>query len=97
MTASKRLLNTPPEFHPEILVHIDGAPYPAGKGELLIEVVNRELPGRKLPQVCYHPQLGPIETCDTCLVEIDGKLARACATKVSRPVKVLTESKRAKD
>ena len=95
MTASKRLLNTPSEFHPEILVHIDGAPYPAGKGELLIEVVNRELPGRKLPHVCYHPQLGPIETCDTCLVEIDGKLQRACSAIVADGMTVATASPRA--
>ena len=30
--------------------------------------------GIELPQVCYHPQLGPIETCDTCLVEVNGEL-----------------------
>ena len=33
----------------------------------------------KLPQVCYHPQLGPIQTCDTCMVEVDGKLGQSTA------------------
>ena len=95
MAASKRLLNTPIVHHPDILVHIDGAPYPAGKEELLIEVINRELPERKLPQVCYHPQLGPIETCDTCMVEIDGQLQRACGIIATDGMNVATASSRA--
>ena len=95
MAISKRLLNTPLESHPDILVHIDGVPYPAGKNDLLIEVIDREMPERKLPQVCYHPQLGPIETCDTCLVEIDGKLQRACGTLVCDGMTVATVGPRA--
>ncbi|HEV2326042.1 MAG TPA: formate dehydrogenase subunit alpha [Terracidiphilus sp.] len=95
MAAPKRLLNTPLQHHPDILVHIDGAPYPAGKDELLIEVINREIPERKMPQVCYHPQLGPIETCDTCMVEVDGSLQRACATIVTDGMNVATASSRA--
>jgi formate dehydrogenase major subunit len=51
--------------------------------------------GVELPQVCYHPQLGPIQTCDTCLVEIDGELVRACATPVSQDMSVRTTTKRA--
>jgi len=47
-------------------------------GERLLEVINRA--GIKVPQVCYHPQMGPIQTCDTCMVEVDGKLVRSCAT-----------------
>ena len=35
--------------------------------ERLIDVINRS--GSKVPQVCYHPQLGPVQTCDTCMVE----------------------------
>jgi predicted molibdopterin-dependent oxidoreductase YjgC len=41
--------------------------------------------------------MGPIESCDTCLVEVDGKLARACRTKVSSGMKVVTNSKRANE
>jgi predicted molibdopterin-dependent oxidoreductase YjgC len=61
-----------------VKIIIDGASYDAKTGECLIDVMNRT--GREIPQVCYHPQLGPIQTCDTCLVEIDGQLARACGT-----------------
>jgi formate dehydrogenase major subunit len=41
--------------------------------------------------------MGPIQTCDTCLVEVDGKLARACWTSVTAQMNVVAESKRAKD
>ncbi len=50
---------------------------------------------RSVPQLCYHQQLGPIQTCDTCMVEIDGKLVRACATEVVPGMHVASESKRA--
>jgi formate dehydrogenase major subunit len=66
---------------------IDGAGYDAEVGEHLVDVINRS--GRELPQVCYHPQLGPIQTCDTCLVEVNGQLARACGTTVSAGMQIV--------
>jgi len=59
-------------------ITIDGCVVEAQPGERLIEAINRA--GIQLPQVCYHPQLGPIQTCDTCMVEVDGKLVRACGS-----------------
>jgi formate dehydrogenase major subunit len=73
-----------------IHVTVDGAAEPAQPGELLIDVINRT--AVKLSQVCYHPQLGPIQTCDTCIVEVNGKLMRACATTVSGEMAVITKS-----
>src|SRR5258708_9911912 len=70
---------------------LDGAPNDAQPGDRLIDVINRA--GVKLPHVCYHQQLGPIQTCDTCLVEIAGELVRACATSVSEDMSVLTTTK----
>jgi formate dehydrogenase major subunit len=72
---------------------IDGAPQLAHSGERLIDVINRS--GMKLAQVCYHPQLGPIQTCDTCMVEVDGRLVRACGTTVSAEMAISTKSERA--
>ncbi|PLR75413.1 formate dehydrogenase subunit alpha [Bacillus sp. V3-13] len=37
----------------------------------------------EVPDVCYHPSLGPIETCDTCIVEVNGELVRACSTLIN--------------
>ena len=53
-------------------VTINGRPQAIRPGESLIDLINRC--GIEVPQVCYHPQLGPIQTCDTCMVEVDGKL-----------------------
>ena len=76
-----------------VTVTIDGVVQQAMSGERLIHVINRA--GVKISQVCYHPQLGPIQTCDTCMVEINGQLVRACATSVSAGMKVLTKSEKA--
>ena len=94
MPVTKRLLNTPPPQQPDIFVSVDGKRVPAVSGELLVETINRALPQRKLPQVCFHPRMGPIESCDTCMVELDGKLVRACATPVAAGLSVVTESSR---
>jgi formate dehydrogenase major subunit len=51
-------------------------------GEWLIDLINRS--GIEVPHVCYHPQLGPIQSCDTCMVEVDGKLVKACGTPSPR-------------
>ncbi len=95
MMIGKRLLNTPLERRPTLQFTLDGVVVRASPSELLIEVINRELPKRDLPQVCFHPQLGPIESCDSCMVEVDGQLARACSTQVVEGASVVTASARA--
>lgn len=94
MTASK---NTPRSSAPlggskpdNIPVTVNGVPHSARAGEPLVEVLGRA--GLEIPQVCYHPQLGPIQTCDTCLVEVNGALVRSCATRVERGLNVRTET-----
>jgi formate dehydrogenase major subunit len=76
-----------------IAVTIDGVVHEASSGERLIDVLNRA--GISIAQVCYHPQLGPIQTCDTCLVETNGRLTRACATTVSAAMEISTKSEKA--
>lgn len=44
----------------------------------------------KVPHVCYHEQLGPIQTCDAGVVEVDGELKRACATKIRAGMRVMS-------
>lgn len=44
------------------------------------------------PHICYHPALGPIETCDTCIAEVDGVLVRTCSTPVREGMTVKTKS-----
>jgi formate dehydrogenase major subunit len=76
-----------------IKLTLDGRVIEAKESELLIDLLIRR--GAKVPSVCYHHQLGPIQTCDTCLVEINGDLVRACSTKVADGMTIETKSVRA--
>src|SRR5580693_9802869 len=79
----------------EVEISVDGAAVAANEGELLVEAILRY---KDIPHICYHsPLMGPIQTCDTCIVEVNGQLVRSCGTKVGADMKVVTESKRAKD
>ncbi len=87
-----------PQQLPECTILVNGGTTRALVGERLIDALKRTLDGTKseVPHVCYLPQLGPIQTCDTCMVEVNGKLLRACATTVEPDQRVLTESERAR-
>ena len=39
--------------------------------------------------------LGPIQTCDTCIVKVNGRLVRACATAASPDMTVSTAAEEA--
>src|ERR1700760_3795365 len=76
-------------------ISVDVRTVAATEGELLVEAILRT---KDIPHICYHsPLMGPIQTCDTCMVEVDGKLVRSCGTKVCSEMKVVTDSKRAQD
>jgi formate dehydrogenase major subunit len=76
-----------------ITLTVDGSVREAAEGGRLVDLLNRI--GAAIPQVCYHPQLGPIQTCDTCMVEVNGELVRACGIAVAEGMKVSTKSARA--
>ncbi len=76
------------------LVTVDGRAIAAYAGQTLQDVLNRS--AIAIPHVCFHPQMGPIRTCDTCMVEIDGALVRACDTPCREGLAVATGSDRAK-
>src|SRR3954462_10927682 len=77
-----------------VSVKIDGRMQQAEAGELIVDLIGRT--GGTIPHVCYHPQLGPVQTCDTCMVEVDGRLVRACATPVADGMNIAATSTRAK-
>ncbi len=85
------------EVPSDVEILVDGKTVVAREGELLIETILRD-GAVEVPHICYHSALmGPIQTCDTCMVEVDGALVRACGTKVAAGMKAVTQSKRAKD
>jgi formate dehydrogenase major subunit len=79
----------------EVEFTLDGTAVSASQGELLVEAILRH---KEIPHICYHSTLmGPIQTCDTCIAEVDGQLVRSCGTTVGAHMKVVTESKRSND
>lgn len=73
---------------------IDGRGVKAVAGSQLLKAV---LAVTEIPHICYHSELmGPIRSCDTCLVEVDGKLVRSCAEDVVGGSHVSVLSERAK-
>ncbi|MFC4769764.1 formate dehydrogenase subunit alpha [Effusibacillus consociatus] len=73
---------------------INGVPHVAEKGTRILDyLLKQEI---EHPHICYSPTLGPIQTCDTCMCEIDGKIMRACSTSVEEGMNILTGSELAK-
>jgi formate dehydrogenase major subunit len=52
-----------------------------------------ELHGRKLPHICYHPALPPLQTCDVCWVEHQGELVRGCTLKTQHEMVVNSQDR----
>ncbi|PLT35531.1 formate dehydrogenase subunit alpha [Bacillus sp. V5-8f] len=61
-----------------ISVTINNQLYTADKGKTILQIINEN--NIEHPQICYVPEVDPIQTCDTCIVEVDGKLVRSCST-----------------
>nr|WP_144461310.1 formate dehydrogenase subunit alpha [Siminovitchia fortis] len=50
-----------------------------------------------VPDVCFHPSLGAIETCDTCIVKVNGEFVRSCSTEIKSGDIVETGTKEVKE
>lgn len=74
-------------------VEVDGMNCATDSGASVLDAIlsiNEEY-----PHICYHQALGPIQTCDTCIAEVDGKLVRACATPIQAGMKIKTTGRSA--
>jgi formate dehydrogenase major subunit len=74
---------------------LNGQKVEVKEGMTVIEAIN--LANLSHPQICYVPEVDPIQTCDTCIVEINGQLKRACSTKAENGMDIQLSSKRAKE
>ncbi len=76
-------------------IKINGSPTEFEQGKTILQVLNEQ----KIlhPQICYMPEVDPIETCDTCIVEVDGQLVRSCSTVAVAGMDVQLASSRAKE
>ena len=78
-------------------IEIDGRPFQARKGQMLIEVADTN--AIPIPRFCYHEKLSVAANCRMCLVEVERapKPLPACATPVMDGMKVFTRSKTARN
>lgn len=78
----------------KITVQLNGETHQIEEGTRLLDYLLEQ--GIEHPHICYSPVLGPIQTCDTCMCEIDGSIMRACSTVVQEGMHILTASERAR-
>ena len=77
-----------------LTVMINDKLYSANPGETIIDVLKRN--NIYVPHVCLNEGLVPIESCDTCLVRVNGKLMRACSTRVEDGMTITTNDDKSK-
>ena len=64
----------------DVSLWIDGQEVKAAAGSQQLKAV---FAVAEIPHICYHSKLmDPVRSCDTCLVEVDGKLVRSCSEDV---------------
>ncbi|MEC1336162.1 formate dehydrogenase subunit alpha [Bacillus velezensis] len=78
-----------------IRVKIDGTGYEAPEGSKILDILNQN--GIEIPQICHVPEVDPIQTCDTCIVEVNGKLQRSCSTAAENGMSISLTSGRVKE
>ncbi|USK48384.1 formate dehydrogenase subunit alpha [Bacillus sp. CMF12] len=61
-------------------IKINGIEMKAKQDQTVLQLLNDS--SIEIPQVCFHPSLGAIETCDACIVSVNGELVRSCSTKI---------------
>ncbi len=71
---------------------LNGMPVDVAAQESLLEVAARR--GVVVPTLCHHPSLSVTGRCKVCLVEADGKLVPACATRAVPGMRVETDNAR---
>ncbi|WP_407655261.1 formate dehydrogenase subunit alpha [Alicyclobacillus dauci] len=74
-----------------ISVEVDGVLSAVNQGATVLDAILSV--NEHFPHICFHPALGPIQTCDTCITEVNGQLVRACATPAAPGMKVSTSGR----
>jgi ferredoxin len=74
---------------------IDGRALPIEPGQSVLEVARAA--GMDIPTLCYLEKCGPLNTCQVCLVKVDGKLVPSCGTKVRPGLVVESETEEVRE
>ena len=77
-----------------VSVQINGTTHRVEKGTRILDyLLSQEI---QHPHICYSEVLGPVQSCDTCMCEVNGNITRACSTVVEEGMNILTSSELAK-
>ncbi|WHY72109.1 formate dehydrogenase subunit alpha [Fictibacillus enclensis] len=79
----------------KLSVVINGDQFEAEQGQSVLQVLLDK--NIYLPHVCYQESLGPIETCDTCAVLVNGEIVRGCGTPIQEGMEIQTDTPQVKD
>ncbi len=79
----------------QLEIILNGHRVKARDGQTVLEAALSE--GVEIPHVCFQPNLGPIETCDTCIVKAGDRFVRACSGKVEDGLYIDTLSEGVKE
>jgi formate dehydrogenase major subunit len=78
----------------KVNVLINGTAHEVEKGTRILDYLLKQ--EMEHPHVCYSEVLGPVQSCDTCMCEVNGNIMRACSTVVEDGMDILTSSEVAK-
>ena len=71
-------------------ITIDGRPVEVAPGETVLAAARQV--GFDIPTLCYLEKCGPLNTCQICLVKVNGKLVPSCGTEVTPGMIVESET-----
>jgi formate dehydrogenase major subunit len=78
----------------KVNVLINGTAHEVEKGTRILDyLLQQEM---EHPHICYSEVLGPVQSCDTCMCEVNGNIMRACSTVIEDGMDILTSSELAK-
>jgi ferredoxin len=75
---------------PAFSITIDGRPVEVQPGESVLSAA-RKL-GIDIPTLCFLEKCGPLNTCQVCLVKLNGRLVPSCGTKVAPGMVIESET-----
>lgn len=79
----------------KVNVLINGTAHEVEKGTRILDYLLKQ--EMEHPHICYSEVLGPVQSCDTCMCEVNGSIMRACSTVVEDGMDILTSSELAKN
>lgn len=73
-----------------IRMTIDGHSVEVESGQTVLQAAKKA--GLEIPTLCYLEKCGPLNSCQVCLVKINGRLVPSCGTRAEPGMKVESET-----